>query len=220
MIGPEVTALFPRRLAGVIRWQNSEQAWQAARTAATAGLGSIEIAVSTVGAFELVERLRHSENGCAVGAGTITDAATAQAAIDAGAQYLVTPFLVPPVAPIAAAAGVPLVMGALSPSEIVRAQELGAKLVKVFPAAPVGGPDYVRALRGPLPQVPLWVSGGVAVADCAAYLEAGADVIGLTADLFRPDLMATEDWQGLRELCQRALRAVGASPSAAVAAAS
>lgn len=177
----------------------------------------MEITMATPGAFELIRELRARQDlghGCAFGAGTVTDAEIANRAIEAGAQYLVTPYLVPAVAEVATRAGVPLVMGALTPTEIARAEELGAKLVKVFPAAPVGGPAYIRAVRGPMPNTPLWVSGGVLIDDCAEYLRAGADVVGLTNDLFRPELLISEDWDGLTSLCQRALAGVAAETSA------
>ncbi|HVB13235.1 MAG TPA: 2-dehydro-3-deoxyphosphogluconate aldolase [Candidatus Dormibacteraeota bacterium] len=223
MLIAELSSLFPHRLAAVIRWHDRGQAAQAALVAARAGVGSLEITTGTPGAFELIRELRARQElgtSCAFGAGTVTDADLATRAIESGAQYLVTPYLVPAVAEVATRAGVPLVMGALTPTEIARAEELGAQLVKVFPAAPMGGPAYIRAVRGPMPNTPLWVSGGVLIDDCQEYLQAGADVVGLTNDLFRPELLQIEDWAGLTTLCERALTAVGAAapvrPTAAV----
>ena len=216
MLNPELSSLFPHRLAAIIRWHDHDQAAQAAVVAARAGVGSVEVTAGTPGAFELIRQLRADQDlrgSCAFGAGTVTDAEIATRAIEAGAQYLVTPYLVPAVAEVAARAGVPLVMGALTPTEIARAEELGAQLVKVFPAAPVGGPAYIRAVRGPMPNTPLWVSGGVRVDDCGDYLRAGADVVGLTNDLFRPELLLAEDWAGLARLCERALTAAGVATS-------
>lgn len=211
MLAPGVSALFPNRLAAIIRWNDRAQAAQAVAVAARAGIGSVEITVATPGVFDLIRELRASRDlgqECSFGAGTVTDAELASRAIEAGAQYLVTPYLVPAVAEVANRAQVPLVMGALTPTEIARAEELGAQLVKVFPAAPVGGPAYIRAIRGPMPSSPIWVSGGVRVEDSLEYLNAGADVVGLTNDLFRPDLLMAEDWAGLTSLCERALREV------------
>jgi 2-dehydro-3-deoxyphosphogluconate aldolase/(4S)-4-hydroxy-2-oxoglutarate aldolase len=215
MLTSQTSQLFPHHVAAVIRWHDADQALQAALVAARAGLGSIEITAGTPRAFELIRDLRQRRDlgrECAFGCGTIVDAETASRAIDAGAQYLVTPYLVPAASEVASRAGVPLVMGALTPTEVARAEELGASLVKVFPADPVGGPAYIRALRGPMPNVPIWVSGGVKIADCAEYLEAGADVVGLTNDLFRPELLEAQDWLGLARLCERALAAVGVTP--------
>ncbi|MGC1183955.1 MAG: bifunctional 4-hydroxy-2-oxoglutarate aldolase/2-dehydro-3-deoxy-phosphogluconate aldolase [Candidatus Dormiibacterota bacterium] len=208
MLTAEVSALFPKRLAAIIRWNDRGQAAQAAEVAARSGIGSVEITVATPGVFELIRELRSRQDlgqKCSFGAGTVTDAELASRAVEAGAQYLVTPYLVPAVAEVAHQARVPLVMGALTPTEIARAEELGSKLVKVFPAAPVGGPAYIRALRGPMPKSPVWVSGGVEVEESLEYLRAGADVVGLTNDLFRPDLLMSGDWAGLTGLCERAL---------------
>lgn len=210
MLSPELAALFPHRLAAIIRWHDQRQAAQAASVAARAGVGSLEVTSATPGAFELIRALRSEPElaaSCSFGMGTVTDSDIAARAIDAGAQYLVTPHLVPQVAELAAQARVPLVMGALTPTEIATAAELGASLIKVFPAAPVGGPAYIRALRGPMPSTPIWVSGGILIEGCGDYLQAGADVVGLTNDLFRPELVLAEDWVGLAELCERALRA-------------
>jgi 2-dehydro-3-deoxyphosphogluconate aldolase / (4S)-4-hydroxy-2-oxoglutarate aldolase len=215
VLSPEISELFPHRLAAIVRWHDQDQATQAALVAAEAGVGSVEITTGTPGAFELIRYLRsHSQaGGCAIGAGTLTDSELARRAIDAGAQYLVTPYLVPAVAEVAARSGIPLVMGALTPTEIARAVELGARLVKVFPVAPVGGPAYIKALRGPMPDTPIWVSGGVLIEDCEEYLRVGTDVVGLTNDLFRPEMLMAEDWSGLKALCEVVLGAVrGALP--------
>ncbi|MGA7362198.1 MAG: bifunctional 4-hydroxy-2-oxoglutarate aldolase/2-dehydro-3-deoxy-phosphogluconate aldolase [Candidatus Dormiibacterota bacterium] len=222
MLNSQLSSLFPRRLAAIIRWNDREQAAQAATAAARAGIGSVEITTGTPGAFELIRELRSRaelRDSCAFGAGTVTDGELANRAIEAGAQYLVTPYLVPAVAEVARNAGVPLVMGALTPSEIARAEELGAQLIKVFPAAPVGGPAYIRAVRGPMPHTPLWVSGGVLVDDCEDYLRAGADVVGLTNDLFRPELLLASDWDGLTRLCEQALAGADMTPTAGSSAA-
>ncbi|HUY09414.1 MAG TPA: keto-deoxy-phosphogluconate aldolase [Candidatus Dormibacteraeota bacterium] len=217
MLNSQLASLFPHRLAAIIRWHDRGQAAQAATAVALAGIGSVEITAGTPGVFELIQELRSRPDlreSCAFGVGTVTDVEIANRAIEAGAQFLVTPYLVPAVAEVARTAAVPLVMGALTPSEIARAEELGAQLVKVFPAAPVGGPAYIKAVRGPMPHTPLWVSGGVLVADCEEYLRAGADVVGLTNDLFRPELLLSEDWVGLTSLCERALAGAGVAPTA------
>ncbi|MHB8393504.1 MAG: bifunctional 4-hydroxy-2-oxoglutarate aldolase/2-dehydro-3-deoxy-phosphogluconate aldolase [Candidatus Dormibacteria bacterium] len=206
-----LTRLFPHHLAAVMRWPDAEEAYEAVLTAARAGIGSVEITSGTPHAFELISRLRQEVgDSCAVGAGTITDAALAKQAVDSGAQYLVTPYLVPEAAVVARDAGRLLVMGATTPSEIAQAVAAGADLVKVFPAAPIGGPAYIQAVRGPMPDVPLWVSGGVGILEVAAYLKAGAQVIGLTNDLFRSELVAAHAWGEIAQLCQQALVAAGA----------
>ncbi len=213
-----VDRIFPSHLAGVIRWKDAEEAYQAVLTAARSGLGSVEITSGTPTAFELIARLRQEVGAsCVVGAGTITSAALANEAVESGAQYLVTPYLVPEAALVAREAEVLLVMGATTPSEIAQAQALGADLVKVFPAASIGGPGYIAAIRGPMPDVPLWVSGGVEISDIAEYLRAGAQVVGLTADLFRPALLKSQAWGEIERLCRLALSETGVPEGVAAA---
>ena len=202
----QIATYFPTRLAAVMRWSDGEQAYRGAEVAARAGVGSVEITSGTPAAFETIARLRAEwGSSCHFGGGTITSAKLAEAAVRAGAEYLVTPYLVPEAADVARQSGVLLVMGASTPTEIARAMELGAGLVKVFPANPLGGPEYIRAIRGPMPEVPLWVSGMVGLGDVPEYLAAGVRVVGLTNDLFRPGLLREERWEEIAGLCRRAL---------------
>ena len=215
MLSPEISELFPQRLAAIVRWHDQDQATQAALTAAEAGMGSVEITTGTPGAFELIRYLRDHPRtgGCAIGAGTLTDSELARRAIDAGAQYLVTPYLVPAVARGCGRARESRWSWVPSLPRRSRARWSWARLVKVFPVAPVGGPAYIKTLRGPMPDTPIWVSGGVLIEDCEEYLRLGTDVVGLTNDLFRPELLMAEDWSGLKALCEVVLGTVrGALP--------
>ncbi|MGH7639371.1 MAG: bifunctional 4-hydroxy-2-oxoglutarate aldolase/2-dehydro-3-deoxy-phosphogluconate aldolase [Candidatus Dormibacteria bacterium] len=214
--GGPLSRAFPQRLAAVIRWKDGEEARQAVLAAVRAGIASVEVTSGTPGAFDLVRELRQRlGDSRVVGAGTITTAELARAALASGAQYLVTPYLSEDVAAVARPHDVLLVMGATTPSEIARAQALGADLVKVFPAGPIGGASYIAAIRGPMPEVPLWVSGGIRVTEIADYLKAGAQVVGLTADLFRPQLLSAHRWEEIESLARTALEAVAAPGSGA-----
>ena len=122
-----------------------------------------------------------------VGVGTVLTADQADDAIDAGAQFLVTPSVSEGVASVAAARDVPVIMGALSPTEVRAALDLGAAAVKIFPARAVG-PDYLRDLHGPFPAIPLIPSGGVNAGNAAAYLRAGAVAVTAGTDVVAPDL--------------------------------
>ena len=119
--------------------------------------------------------------------GTVTTAARAREAIAAGAEFLVTPNVNADVAREAREAGLFLVMGALTPTEIVAAHELGADLVKVFPLPPVGGPAYLSVIRGPLGDIPMLAAGGFGVEEIPAYAKAGAIAFGLGAPLLGVD---------------------------------
>ncbi|MFP3941003.1 MAG: bifunctional 4-hydroxy-2-oxoglutarate aldolase/2-dehydro-3-deoxy-phosphogluconate aldolase, partial [Thermoanaerobaculia bacterium] len=118
-----------------------------------------------------------------IGMGTVTSAARAREALDAGTEFVVTPNTKPPVAQLVRDAGVFLVAGALTPTEIVEAWDAGADLVKVFPLPPVGGPVYLSVVRGPLGDIPMLASGGFDVEEIPAYRDAGAVAFGIGAPL-------------------------------------
>lgn len=153
-------------------------------TLAECGLTAVELTLTTPGATEMLASLAGSlPAGMVLGAGTVLDRAGAGAAIGAGATFLVTPAVLPGVLDRARELDVPVVCGALTPSEILTARAAGADLVKVFPADAVGGPAYVRAVRAPLPDIPLVPTGGVSIDRAADYLSAGARAVGLGGPL-------------------------------------
>jgi 2-dehydro-3-deoxyphosphogluconate aldolase/(4S)-4-hydroxy-2-oxoglutarate aldolase len=131
--------------------------------------------------------------------GTVTTLARACEAVDAGAEFVVTPNCDPEVARTARQAGLFLVLGALTATEVVAAHELGADVVKVFPLPPVGGPAYLRAIRQPLGDIPMMASGGYGFEEIPAYLEAGAVAFGIG-----PPLLGSDD-DATRRNVQRAL---------------
>ena len=137
--------------------------------------------------------------GVAVGAGSVPDLARLEQALDAGAAFVVGPNGERELADRCLDAGVAYVPGCLSPSEVVRAQAWGCELVKVFPVAAVGGPAYVRALRGPLPNAQLVATGGVGIDDAAEYLRAGAACVGLGSELVRRAWVEEDDGRPLAE---------------------
>ncbi len=119
--------------------------------------------------------------------GTVTTEARAREAVAAGAQFFVTPNVNPAVARVAREAGLFLVLGALTATEIVAAHELGADVVKVFPLPPVGGPAYLSVMRGPLGDIPMLAAGGFGVEEIPAYAAAGATAFGIGAPLLGAD---------------------------------
>jgi 2-dehydro-3-deoxyphosphogluconate aldolase / (4S)-4-hydroxy-2-oxoglutarate aldolase len=168
-------------VVGVLRAKDADTAHGLATAALDAGLGAIEITWTTPGAAELVRTLARSPNAPLVGAGTIMHAGDARTAILAGAAFLVSPHLGRDVLAVARDADVPYVPGAATATEVVTAMQLGCPLVKLFPVRELGGPAFVRALLGPLPSLAAMVTGGVAIEDVPAYLDAGARVVGLGA---------------------------------------
>jgi 2-dehydro-3-deoxyphosphogluconate aldolase/(4S)-4-hydroxy-2-oxoglutarate aldolase len=185
-------ALSVRRapLVGVVRTQSREEAAAQARTLAACGVELVEITFTVPGAASLVRELLAERRGAReaggppwIGMGTVSTAERAREAVAAGAELFVTPNVNAEVARAAREAGIYLIMGALTPTEIVDAAELGADLVKVYPLPPVGGPAYLSVIRGPLGDIPMLAAGGFGVEEIPLYAQAGAVAFGLAAPL-------------------------------------
>jgi len=169
--------LSTRRALCIIRAQEIPDPQGLARTLVDAGIPIVEFAFTTPDAPRLIEQAS-GVDGLLLGAGTVLTVRDARDAISAGARFLLTPGLRPEVAEEARRQGVPVVLGAMTPTEVATAVDLGATAVKVFPAARLG-PAYFSDLHGPYPGVPLVATGGLTAANAAAYLAAGA--IAVTA---------------------------------------
>jgi 2-dehydro-3-deoxyphosphogluconate aldolase/(4S)-4-hydroxy-2-oxoglutarate aldolase len=192
----------------ILRSRDADRLIEVSEVLAEAGITAIEFTLTTAGAIEaLREYARVKPAAVALGAGTVLDAEMAEAAVGAGATYLVTPTVRPAVVDAAKRLGVAVVPGALTPSEILDTWESGVTAVKVFPAPLVGGPEYLKAVLAPLPQVPLIPTGGVGIDDARDYLDAGAIAVGigtpLVADACEGGSLAT-----LRERSERLVAAV------------
>lgn len=181
-----VRSTFQRSpLVAVVRTRSAEEAERQARLFIEGGVELVEITFTVPGAPELVERLL-AERGDApyrVGMGTATDAARARRAVEAGAEFVISPNVSAAVAEVVKTAGRYLLLGALTPTEIVTARDLGADLVKVYPLPPVGGPKYLEVVRGPLGDVPMLAAGGFGPEEIPAYRRAGAVAFGIGAQL-------------------------------------
>ena len=177
-------------IIAVVRTSSREEAARQARVFSSSGLELIEITFSVPGASGLVRELlaaRGSDGPPWIGMGTVTTAARAREAVEAGAEFLVTPNVNAEVAAVAREAGLFLAMGALTCSEIVAAHELGSDIVKVFPLPPVGGPAYLSVIRGPLSDIPMMASGGYGIEEIPAYAAAGAEAFGIGGPLLGAD---------------------------------
>lgn len=190
------------RVLAVVRYRVPGDVASVLRTLASAG-ALAEVTADTPGAVDAVREL--ASQGLAAGAGTILDPATATAFVDAGAAFLVSPSVVAPVADVARERGIPVLLGALTPTEVAAAIRAGADAVKLFPAS-LGGVAYLRALRGPFPDVAFVPTGGIEVGDIPTWLEAGAAGIALGTSLVGDDPPA--DAGALEALRARAERAV------------
>ncbi len=184
-----LTRLRARRLVAVIRAPSAEAALGAARAAADGGIELLEVTFTVPDALRVMAALAH-EPGVTVGAGTVLTAAQAEAALAAGARFVIAPNLSAEVARTALAAGVLLCPGAYTTSEILAARAAGAHVVKVYPVGVAGGPAYIRVIRDPLPDVPMLAAGGTTLENTPAFLEAGCVGVGLGPALADPALAA------------------------------
>lgn len=201
-------ALDLQRLLAVVRYRRPCDLDAVLGVLRGSGLTLLEVTAETPGALEAVGRA--ADAGTPIGAGTILDADHATAFLRAGASFIVSPGLVPEVVEAAVRAGVPAVPGALSPTEIVAAVAAGASAVKLFPAS-LGGPAYLRDLRGPFPDVPFVPTGGIAVEVVRTWLDAGAACVGLgSALLGREPPRDVADLDALGDRARRAVELAGA----------
>jgi 2-dehydro-3-deoxyphosphogluconate aldolase / (4S)-4-hydroxy-2-oxoglutarate aldolase len=207
-----IDQVFPNRICGVLRTEDSDAGFQACLAALEGGVRTIEITKTVHSCFEMIRGLIATTGGrYPIGVGTVWDPGAVREAKEAGASFVVTPVLLPEVAVACRQEDILCVLGALTPTEIYHARVAGAALVKVFPIGPVGGPEYVRALNGPMGGVPFWVSGGVPIEDIGAYLRLGVRAVGLTASLFAPEALAHRDFELIRANAHRAAEAAAAA---------
>jgi 2-dehydro-3-deoxyphosphogluconate aldolase/(4S)-4-hydroxy-2-oxoglutarate aldolase len=143
-----------------------------------------------------------------VGAGTVLDTETAQRCLDAGARFLTSPGLVLEVVDFAVKRDLVVFPGVLTPTDVIAAWKAGADFVKIFPCAQVGGPDYIRALRVPLPRVPLIASGGVNQQSAANFIRAGATALGIGSELIPHEALHRRQEAQIHELARRFLAMV------------
>ncbi|HUF19018.1 MAG TPA: bifunctional 4-hydroxy-2-oxoglutarate aldolase/2-dehydro-3-deoxy-phosphogluconate aldolase [Thermoanaerobaculia bacterium] len=184
-------------IIGVVREDSSEVAIAVARAYAAGGIQNIEITLTTPDALSIIATLRTEleSRGIAIAAGTVRNANDAAAARRAGAVILVSPHTDLSVIEYATEHDLFCVAGASTPTEIIRAWESGADLIKVYPAIHLGGPDYIRTIRQPIRDVPMLAGGPVALNQIEAYLDAGVIAMNLAGSLAAPDLVQSGNWQ-------------------------
>lgn len=176
-----------------------------AATLAGAGIRAIEFTFTIPGVLAAIEAA--ADSGAVVGAGTVRDERQARDALAAGAQFLVSPACVPEVARLAQEAGVPAFLGALTPTEVDTALKAGTTAVKLFPAG-VGGPRYLRDLRGPFPTADFIPSGGVTEENARDFLDAGAIAVYAGSGLVPPGLVSSGDHEEIERRAQAFVAAV------------
>jgi 2-dehydro-3-deoxyphosphogluconate aldolase/(4S)-4-hydroxy-2-oxoglutarate aldolase len=180
----------------------------AAETVYASGIPIVEITMTTPGALEVIDYLSKRHADLAVGAGTVLDEETARRCIEAGARFITSPGFVPEVVGMAKRMDVVVLPGALTPTEIIAAWKAGSDFVKIFPTGHVGGVQYVRALKVPLPQVPLIATGGVNQLTASDFILAGAAAIGVGGELLPREALHLRQVDRINELAGRFLAMV------------
>ncbi len=199
-------AILRARVVPIIRTASREWAVQAADVLAASGLGVIEVTFTVPDAAQVIRGLRTRFPEVLIGAGTVTDRATAEEAIGAGAQFLLSPALSPEMVAVARRHNVLAVPGAYTPTEVLQALDLGAGLVKIFPAE-TGGPRHLRAILAPLPHARLLPTGGVTPENVAEWFKAGAAAVGIGTALVGPGDRPV-DAEGLRARTRALIQAL------------
>jgi len=197
-------ALFQKLpVVGILRFFKRAEVEKLVPASVEGGLCNIEVTMNTAGAEDLIRLTADLAGGKGnVGAGTVTTVETLDRALKAGATFIVTPAVVPDVIRACVERKVPIMPGAMTPTEILTAWRLGATMVKVFPADQLG-PGHIKALKAPFPEIPLMPTGGVTVETLPLFKKAGADAFGVGGPLFDPKQVAAGNWGWFREQAAR-----------------
>src|SRR5438105_6215172 len=193
----------------VVRASSPGEARMAADAVCEGGIPIVEITMTVPGAVDVIRELTKSgSSDVLVGAGTVLNAEAARRCLDAGAQFLVSPGLNLEVVKLAGAERKLMMAGALTPTEVITAWEAGSDFVKVFPCGQMGGAKYIKALKGPLPQVPLVPTGGVNLNTAGEFIEAGAAALGVGGELVQAEALKAGKPEIIVENARKILAAV------------
>jgi len=206
-----VERIKSERAVAIIRTDSLERALAVARAVVAAGFRVIEITFSFREASRAIASLaENNTDDLLIGAGTILTRAQVNEAVEAGARFLVSPCVLPDVMDAAQDLHVVMIPGAFTPTEIYTAHSLGADIVKIFPAVKFG-PEYLRAVRGPLPQIPIMPTSGVDAANVAEWFRAGAVAVGAVSSVLDPVFIQKGDWDELTKSARSFMDAVRAA---------
>ncbi|HOB73893.1 MAG TPA: bifunctional 4-hydroxy-2-oxoglutarate aldolase/2-dehydro-3-deoxy-phosphogluconate aldolase [Phycisphaerae bacterium] len=195
-------------VVAIIRAAGSSELVDVVTALRDGGLTCIEVTMTTPNALDVIHKARETlGDSAAIGVGTVLDAETARAAILAGAQFVVAPILDLPTIEMCRRYSVPVMPGAMTPTEIVRAWQAGADFVKVFPST-AAGPGLIRDLRGPLPQIKMIPTGGINLNNAAEFIKAGAAALGVGSALVTKEAVKNKDFAGLKAAAAQWLQCV------------
>lgn len=200
-------------LLAVIRGPSKELTLEMVAALVAGGVTGIEITYTTPNAAAVVAALaQRFGDQIVLGMGTLTNPAQAAEATQAGAQFLVSPHTEATLAQAMVATGLPVMMGAFTPTEVMASVQLGSDVVKLFPGS-LGGPEYMKALKGPFPKVPMMPTGGVDVDNIADWFAAGAVAVGAGSQLCPKSLAAAGKFDEITAIAQSFVTAVAAARS-------
>ncbi len=186
-----------------VRLSSTEDALFAAEAVCSSSIPIVEVTMTVPGAVEVIRSLVANTPEIIVGAGSVFDLETARHCLDAGAQFLTSTGLDVELIEFALSKNAVVFPGALTPTEVMIAWKAGSDFVKIFPCSAVGGPAYIRTLRGPFPEIRFIASGGVNQATVAEYIHAGAVAVGIGGDLIHQDAIHRRERDWIRELSRR-----------------
>ena len=190
-------------IIAILRSPTGAKLIDAAKAVLAGGVSAIEVTMTTPAALNIIRDTKRAlGDQIIMGAGSVLDTETCRSALLAGAEFIVTPAVRPEVIQLANRYGVPIICGAMTPTEALTAQELGADFIKLFPADNLG-PGYVKSLLAPLPMLQIIPTGGVTPENTAAYLAAGAVAVGVGSQLVAPELIENGDWPKMTKIAAK-----------------
>ena len=193
----------------VVRALSGAEACMAAEAVCRGGIPIVEITMTVPGAVDVIRELARScGSEVLIGAGTVLNAEVARRCLDAGAEFLVSPGLHLKCVELAVKEETLVMAGALTPTEVMAAWEAGADIVKIFPCGQVGGAKYIKALKGPFPQIPFVPTGGVNLNTAAEFIEAGAIAVGIGGELVQADALKAKKTEVIVENAKKFLAIV------------
>jgi 2-dehydro-3-deoxyphosphogluconate aldolase / (4S)-4-hydroxy-2-oxoglutarate aldolase len=204
----------------VVRAASTREAILAVEAVTAGGIPIVELTMTVPGAISVIaELVRTMGKDTMVGAGTVLDPETARRCMNAGAEFIVSPGFDPATVQLVKQQDKLMMAGALTPTEVITAWKAGSDFVKIFPCGNLGGPKYIKALKGPLPQVPMIPTGGVSLETAANFIRAGAAALGIGGELISPAALKSGDTSEITRIARLFLAAIAEArqPAAAIA---
>jgi 2-dehydro-3-deoxyphosphogluconate aldolase / (4S)-4-hydroxy-2-oxoglutarate aldolase len=200
----------------VIRAESADAAVKIVEALVAGGIRTLEITMTVPDALGAIRTVAERfGRDVLLGAGTVTSRVLAEGSIDAGAEFLVTPCVVPEVIAVARERGVAVLPGAMTPTEVFTAWSAGGDIIKIFPASSVGGASYLKALKGPFPQIQLCPTGGVNLQTIGDFVKAGASAVGVGGELVSKAAIDRGDFDEITRLASEYVKAFAAAKSKA-----